>query len=182
MRNKRKRNNRKLLLILILLLFGVSVGYAALSTSLSINGTTKISTNTWNIYFTNVSVTSGSETATTAPTATGTTTTSLTYAVTLSLPGDYYEFTVDVKNGGTIDAKLSAAPTLGGLSTAQKVYTSYTVTYSDGTAIAAGDTIAAGASKTLKVRVQYRTDITASQLPTSAQTLSLTCTLNYVQA
>ncbi|MBQ8659546.1 MAG: hypothetical protein IJ475_01745 [Bacilli bacterium] len=178
----RKNKVRILSALALLILVLMSVGYAALSTNLNINGTASVAKAGWSVYFTGVSVTSGSVSATTAPTASGTSTTSLTYSVALTEPGDFYEFTVQVKNAGTLAAKLNAAPTLSGLSTAQDVYTNYTVTYSDGTAIKAGDTIAAGASKTLKVRVEYDSSISASQLPTSAQTLTLTCTMNYVQA
>ena len=178
-----RKNRMKLVFAFIMLIIvAMSVGYAALSTTLNISGTANVAKAGWSIYFTSVSVTSGSVTATTAPTASGTTTTSLSYAVSLSKPGDYYEFTVTVKNAGTMAAKLSAAPTLSGVSTAQDVYVNYTVTYSDGTAVKAGDTIAAGASKVLKVKVAYDTNVTASQLPTSAQTLNLTYSMNYVQA
>lgn len=180
---RRKSNRTKLFIVMILLLLvGISVGYGALSTQLNINGTTKISNNTWNVHFANIAVTSGSKTATTAPTATGTNTITLTYAVNLTIPGDFYEFTVDVVNSGSINAKLSALPVLQGVSSAQDVYTNYTVTYADGTAIKANDTINAGASRKIKVRVEYDKNVTASQLPTTAQTLSLTCKMTYVQA
>lgn len=178
-----KKNKSKLIIALVLLLMVfTSIGYAALSTTLNISGTANVAKAGWSLYFTNIAVTSGSVAATTAPAVSGTTTTSLTYAVSLTKPGDFYEFKVDVKNAGTLAAKLSAAPSLSGVSTAQDVYINYTVTYSDGTAVKAGDTIAAGATKTLKVRVMYDTNVTASQLPTSAQTLSLKYSMTYVQA
>ncbi|MBS5720069.1 MAG: hypothetical protein KHW57_05330 [Clostridium sp.] len=47
---------------------------------------------------------------------------------------------------------------------------------------AAGDTIAAGKSRSVKVRVEYKKDITAAQLPTADQALSLTYAMNFVQA
>ena len=58
----------------------------------------------------------------------------------------------------------------------------YTATWSDGTAIAANTTLAAGASKKIKLRVQYRNDITSSQLPTADTTLTLKFSLPIVQA
>ena len=178
---KKNRKNGLVVAIVMLLLVGISVGYAAISTTLNINGTSSIGGTTWDVHFENVKVSSGSVTATTAAKV-ETDTTKVTYAVTLSQPGDYYEFTVDVKNAGTLAAKLSAVPTLSGVSTAQDVYTNYTVTYSDGTTIKAGDTLAAGATKTLKVRVEFDSNITSSQLPTTAQSLTLACSMNYVQA
>ena len=77
---------------------------------------------------------------------------------------------------------LNALPTVSGVSSAQSVYTTYTFTHTDGTAIAVGETLAAGASKNFKVRVEYKSDIQPSQLPTSAQNLTLTVAMQYVQA
>ena len=177
----KKNKKRTTVLFLILLLLALTVGYAALSTTLNINGTSVINNTSWDVHFANLSTTTGSVTPTTAPSiASGNL--SISYAVTLAKPGDFYEFTVDVTNAGGIDAKLSAAPTVSGVSTAQDVYTNYTVNYADGTAPAANDTIAAGASKKYRVRVEFDKNISASQLPTSAQNMTLTVSMNYTQA
>ncbi len=169
-----KKNYKKIILAgLVVAVLSVTIGFAALSTSLNISGTTTAKSNSWNIAFTNIANKAG-VTPSTQPTISGT---SLTYAVSLTQPGQYYQFTVDVKNSGTLPAKLSTAPTITGTSS----YITHTVTYSDGTAVKAGDTIAAGATKTLKVKVLYRTDLTASTLPTSDSTTTYKVTLNYVQ-
>lgn len=177
---KKKSGKKVVLSLLALLLLTITVGYAALSTTLNINGTSKINNATWDVHFANLEVTSGSVSATKA--ATIDSATEIDYNVELIKPGDFYEFTVDVTNTGTIDAKLGAAPILNGVSAEQDVYTNYTVTYSDNTAIHANDKLAAGATKKLKVRVEFdRENITNSQLPTEAQTLNLTFAMNYVQ-
>lgn len=176
---KKKSNRKFVLLVLALLLFTITVGYAALSTTLNINGTSKINNATWDVHFANLKVTSGSVSATKA--ATIDSATEIDYNVELIKPGDFYEFTVDVTNTGTIDAKLDDAPILSGVSAEQDVYTNYTVTYSDDTAIHANDKLAAGATKKLKVRVEFDRNITNSQLPTEAQTLDLKFAMNYVQ-
>lgn len=176
---KKKSNRKFVLLVLALLLFTITVGYAALSTTLNINGTSKINNATWDVHFANLKVTSGSVSATKA--ATIDSATEIDYNVELIKPGDFYEFTVDVTNTGTIDAKLGEAPILSGVSAEQDVYTNYTVTYSDDTAINANDKLAAGATKKLKVRVEFDRNITNSQLPTEAQTLDLKFAMNYVQ-
>ena len=176
---KKKSNRKFVLLVLALLLFTITVGYAALSTTLNINGTSKINNATWDVHFANLEVTSGSVSATKA--ATIDSATEIDYNVELIKPGDFYEFTVDVTNTGTIDAKLGDAPILNGVSAAQDVYTNYTVTYSDDNAINANDKLAAGATKKLKVRVEFDRNITNSQLPTEAQPLNLTFAMNYVQ-
>ena len=178
----KKKKNSSFVVIALLLIVTISVGYAALSTTLNINGTSTIKKQTWSVYFDTLTVSNGSVTATTAA-AVDTAKTKVQYAVTLNTPGQFYEFTVAVKNAGTLGAKLSAAPTRGGLSTAQAVYTNYTAVWTDTSkAPAAGDTIAAGSSRSVKVRVEYKKDITAAQLPTADQTLSLTYAMNFVQA
>ena len=176
---KKKSGKKVVLSLLALLLLTITVGYAALSTTLNINGTSKINNATWNVQFKNLTVTPGSVSATKA--ATIDSATEIDYNVELIKPGDFYEFTVDVTNTGTIDAKLGEAPILSGVSAEQDVYTNYTVTYSDDTAINANDKLAAGATKKLKVRVEFDRNITNSQLPTEAQTLDLKFAMNYVQ-
>lgn len=177
----KKKNSKKFVLaLLVLLLLTVSVGYSALSTTLNINGTSKINNATWDVHFENIKVTSGSVSATKVATI-DTATTTVNYNVDLTKPGDFYEFIVDVKNAGSINAKLSALPTLSGVSAAQDVYTNYTVTYKDGTAIKADDKLASGETKTLKVKVEFDKNVANNQLPTEAQTLNLTFAMNYVQ-
>ena len=176
---KKKSGKKVVLSLLALLLLTITVGYAALSTTLNINGTSKINNATWNVQFKNLTVTPGSVSATKA--ATIDSATEIDYNVELIKPGDFYEFTVDVTNTGTIDAKLGEAPILSGVSAEQDVYTNYTVTYIDDTAIHANDKLAAGTTKKLKVRVEFDRNITNSQLPTEAQPLNLTFAMNYVQ-
>ena len=169
-----KKNYKKIVLAgLILAVVCVSVGFAALTTTFKITGTTTAKQNSWNVVFENVANEAG-VTATQKPTIAGTT---LNYAVDLEKPGDSYEFTVDVTNKGSIDAKLSAVPTITGTSS----YITHTVTYSDGSAINANDTLDSGATKTLKVKVLYRSDLTSDSLPTSDASTTYEISLNYVQ-
>lgn len=176
------QSKQKIILVIalaILLVVGVGIGYAALSSTLNINGTSEIGKVTWDVHLENVAITTGSATATTPPSVTGSTT--VNYSVTLPAPGTFYEFTVDIKNSGSLPAKLGANPILSGVSAAQEVYTNYTVKYSDGTTPAANDALAVGATRKLRVRVEYDRNITNAQLPTVAQTLTLTYAMNYIQ-
>ena len=175
-----RKNSSYLVALVLLLLVGMSIGYAAISTTLNINGKSSIGKATWDVHFENLKVTSGSVTATKAA-AIDSGKTNITYEIPLSIPGDFYEFTVDVKNGGSIPAKVSANPTLGGISSAEDVYLNYTVTYSDGRSIAVNDALAAGATASYKVRVEFDENISNSQLPSEAKTLDLTFAVNYVQ-
>ena len=181
MRKTNTHMNQKLIALAVLLLLSISIGYAALSTTLQINGTANIASNSWLVYFTNVDITTGSVTATTVPTTFGTSTTSLTWEVNLNTPGDFYEYYVDVKNDGTIDSMIGSLSNTS-LTTNQAKYLNYSVTYDDGTAIEQYDKLDAGETVTLKVRVEYKTDLNPEDLPSDPSPVTLTYTSNYVQA
>ena len=68
------------------------------------------------------------------------------------------------------------------LTTDQQKYLTYTVTYSDGATISTKDYLKKGTSETIRVRVRFKDDLTATDLPSSAETLNLTATFVYVQA
>ena len=174
-----KQKNKKFLVVAIVLMLLISIGYATISTTLRVNGSATIKSQSWSVYFTNIVTTTGGVTPTTAPTASGTTTTTLTWAVSLNTPGQFYEFTVDVVNDGSIDAMIGSLSN-STLTTDQAKYLNYTVTYSDGAQIEQYDKLEAGDTETLKVRVEFKSD--PEQLPSTASAISLTYTSNYVQA
>ena len=91
---------RKRWLVLILLLLGFSIVYAMLVTNLSIGGSGRLSKNEWNIIFDNIVVYDGSVEGN----ATIVDDTSISFNANLDKPGDYFEFSVDVSNEGTLDA------------------------------------------------------------------------------
>ena len=101
------------IIVLAVAIIAMSVGYATFSTPLQIKGTTVVEGNSWNIKFNNVQkldTTTVTDTAITGPTLTDTT--NLTFGVNLAL-NTKYEFTVDVVNEGTIDARLSSLVQFG---------------------------------------------------------------------
>ena len=128
---KIKRNKTQVYLLLIFsLALLIGVGYAALSVTLKINGQTTINKASWDIHMEDINVTTGSVTATTVPTL-DTAKTTVSFSVTLTNPGDFYEFTVKEVNKGTIDAMVSTISKTG-LTTTQAKYLDYTVTYDSG--------------------------------------------------
>ncbi len=176
----KRRKKMNLILIIFVIVIVLGLGYAYLTTTLSINGTTDVDSNTWNVYWDNVQVTSGSVTGaqvTTAPTI-DTDKTTVSFQVRLSKPGEYYEFTVDAKNTGSIDAMVDTVTNTTNIPT----YLKYTVTYIDEIAIAQNHLLASNTTEKYKVRIEYRTDINANQLPATNQTLSLQFTVTYRQA
>lgn len=190
-RNNKKSKTYRFLLVALLV---ISVGYALLTATLKVRGSLNIAKNTWNVYFANVDIKNGSVAATTTPTSDNKTTTEIEYAVNFTKPGDFYEFTVDIVNAGTIDAMIS------GLS--NKVYASdgetpkdlpayleSTITYADGVAIKDKHLLAkrvdedTPTTEKIKVRVAFKTDITPDQLPkTSAESLKFKVEVTYQQA
>ena len=176
-RNNFLRNKRSFILVSILCM---GIGFAFLSTNLTIIGNTLVSGNKWKIYFDNVQVNEGSVDASVVPTTVGTTTTSLEYTISLDKPGDYYEFTVDAINDGTIDAMIDVVYMTKIDADAAK-YLSYTATYLNGTALSQYDILAKKSTSTYKIRVEYRPDITASDLSEEAINLNLSFGVNYVQ-
>ena len=107
MRSNKRRNKMYFLLILLLCL---GIGYAALSTTLKINSAANIAGNTWDIYWDDPQVVEGSI-IDSPPIQTEDDgepeNTKLVWNVNLDLPGDYYEFTIDAVNNGTINAMLT---------------------------------------------------------------------------
>lgn len=181
MKKIRRKVNKPLLYFVFFVFASVTVGYAALSTTLSITGKGTLSKNSWDIHFENlVIVDNGASAVTTAPTI-DSTKTKVSFNITLSKPGDTYEFTVDAVNKGTIDAMLSGFSATS-LTTDQQKYLTYTVTYSDGATISTKDYLKKGTSETIRVRVRFKDDLSATDLPSSAETLNLTATFVYVQA
>ena len=182
----REQRRKNIIVPLLVLLCSLSLGYALLRTNLSINGTSKIKGNTWDIHFANLNVTEGSVELSDGDVAASiqSSTTDVSYTITLSQPGDFYEFTVDAVNAGSIDgmiesvtSKLNDTPI-----TTLPSYLDYKVSYSDDTPLAVNHLLKAGESETYKVRLEYKKDITSSDLPETVQSLTFDFSVVYVQA
>ena len=178
-----KKNKRKLnYMILIIMILVISIGYAILSSNLNIVGSSQISAPTWDIHWENVQVKTGSVSAQTPTIDTNKTT--VNYSVTLTIPGDYYEFTVDAVNAGSIDGMVSVVSNkLNGTEiTTLPNYLEYKVTYEDGVDIAPNHLLAANSSEKYKVHVGYKKDISVSDITSSPQTLNLSFSVTYIQS
>ena len=88
--NKKRKNTYK---IFFLILVGMTVGFAAINTTLQLIGTLNISKTTWNIHWDNPTKTGGVAATTEVKLKDGDNTT-VEYQVDLKNPGDYYEFQV----------------------------------------------------------------------------------------
>ncbi|MBR6137634.1 MAG: hypothetical protein IKQ06_05715 [Bacilli bacterium] len=180
------RRKKSLSLIIVMMILAMGIGYAYLSTTLSINGTTDVDSNSWDVHWDNIQVIDGSVTGDqviTAPTIDSSETT-VTYHVRLKEPGDFYEFAIDAVNDGTIDAMVDTITSKlnNVVITTLPAYLDYSVTYLSGQTIEQNHLLAANSADTYKVRVAYRNDIDPSELPSTAQSLSLSVSITYVQA
>lgn len=168
-----------ILTVIVISIFTLTVVYAALSTQLTINGNADVVGSTWDVHLENPVVTSGSV-SDTLPTITNSS--NATFNATLNVPGDFYEFTIDVVNDGTIDAMIESIMKNPTLSETQAKYLNYIVTYENGESITTKQLVGKDSFVRLKVRVEFRKDLVASDLPKETETLNLSFTLNYVQA
>src|SRR5574344_90421 len=140
---------------------GLSIGYATLQQTLTINTTAKAKAQTWSVKFANLTdPTLVGKATVTNKAVLNTESTGITVDVALSVPGDSVTYTFDVTNAGTIDAKLSSEPTINGTgTTGNNVPLNYALTYADGTKVSANDTLNVGETKHLKLVVTYNASV-----------------------
>ncbi|MBR2678760.1 MAG: hypothetical protein IKE63_05025 [Bacilli bacterium] len=181
-RNFARRKKQSVVSIILDLILILGIGYAVIQSNLNINGTANMGNPRWNIHWENVQVKEGSVSAST-PTINSAQTT-VTYSVVLNIPGDYYEFTVDAVNSGTIDGMIdSITSKLNGVTiTNLPNYLEYKVSYEDGATLAVNQLLAANSTETYKVRIKYRDDIELNQIPATNQSLPFQFTVKYKQA
>ena len=167
------------LCLILVCVFTLTIAYAALNAVLTIQGSAQVTSADWDIHLANPKVTNGSVTTTVPTLATGK---SLTFSTTLNMPGDFYEFTVDVVNSGSIDAMIEKVTKTPELTADQAKYLNYTVSYANGESITNKQVIASGVTMPIKVRVEYRKDLSSTDLPTGQVQLTLGLVLDYIQS
>ena len=177
-----KRQNRKIqfiiLLTLVCLVGTMSIAYAILSTTLNIDGTAEVMDASWNVHFENINVNPNSVPI--SPIITDND--KITFSADLTTPGEFYKFTVDIVNSGSIDAMIESIIKNPELTADQKKYLRYEVEYIDGTSINETQLLKSGETKTISVLVSYRNDITTTSLPQTETDLDLEIRLVYVQS
>lgn len=176
-----KERGAKIIAIVALLIavVGLTVGYAAYSSTLTINGTATVDPASWKVNFdyktgdSLTGTTTGHATETTAPTLADTTISG--FDVTLKAPGDSVTYNFLIKNSGTLNAEL-ANFTMGTLTCAPNASSSisqedatklcgelkYTLTYADGSTITTGTTLNSNDSKELELKLEWPSASTLS--------------------
>ena len=176
-----KERGAKVIAIVALLIavVGLTVGYAAYSSTLTINGTANVDPASWKVNFgykTGDSLTgtkTGHATETTAPTLADTTISG--FDVTLKAPGDSVTYNFLIKNSGTLNARL-ANFTMGTLTCAPNEGSNispedatklcgelkYTLTYAGGSTITTDEILKPNNSKELELKLEWPSASTLS--------------------
>ena len=180
----RKRYNKHLILnIIIIIILIIGIGHASLASNLSITGTTDVSGNHWDIHFSETYNEESTGEIITSATTDEEDNTKLTFSIALTKPGDYYEFSVDIINGGTIDGMIGNIE--------QKInnqpisslpnYLEYNISYIDGTEIDNNQILPAGRSVGIVVNVTYKSDISNEDLPSTTAYYTFSLNVDYIQ-
>ena len=188
-----KTNQKEFQMVTIVALFiavvFISVGFALMSTALNVQGTVKVVPANWDVKFVpstyafsnNSTAAEDTVNPTSTPTAaTFNDTTFSGYEITLTKPGDKGTITFDVENDGDLDAQVSSVTTGTPVYTGEatdptqkaadealvEANVTYTITWSDGTAMANGNTLAkktgsTATTRTIKIEAEYDPDATA---------------------
>ena len=95
------------LIVLVVMVLGLTVAFAALSQTLTINGSATVNTASWDIHFENLTLSEKTGTAEVSgtPSLTGTVISGID--VSLNKPGDKIVYEFDLVNNGSIEAKLT---------------------------------------------------------------------------
>ena len=197
-----EKTKNALIALLIIGLVSMTIAYAALTQQLQINAGAKVlnKSATWDIHFANVVAGTpvGYASISQGKSLTGTGTTTLSgLEVTLKAPGDSLSYTFDVVNNGSINAKINtngvSIPNIANLTVTGsegdvaivKSNLEYSLVYATGDVNAgqtpaAGDTLAAGQSRKLKLTISYKSN--ATSLPSNDVTVSgINAHIDYIQ-
>ena len=180
-----KERSVKILIISILfmLIAGLTVAFAALSTTLNIKGTAYLDAAKWGIKFENLSepVKVGNASVVGTSKIEETKSAEITgINVGLSTPGDKVTYTVDLVNEGTINAKIDNIEKTV-LTSEQQKYLTFKVTDRDGREVSERDILSKGETRNLTITIEFIKDLTKEDLPKQTSTISLSYKLNFVQ-
>ena len=180
---KQRREKALVVVVLLIVVAGLTIAFAALSTTLNINGTAYLDAAKWGIRFENLSSPTKIGSATTTGTAKIEETKSAEINginVNLSTPGDKVVYTVDLVNEGTINAKIDKIEKTQ-LTSEQQRYLTFKVTDQNGKEISQDYILSAGETRNLTITIEFIKDLTKEDLPKQTSTISLSYKLNFVQ-
>ena len=171
---------KKLRLIIFLLILFISIGFAYLSTNLSLFGIGIFKQNSWDIYFDNVDEETYKTDIVSAASVSNKVT--INASINLMQPKSTYTMYADIVNDGSIDAMLDSWTINNDMDTDESKVFDINLTYADGVELTKYDLLSKESVDSIKLTVVYKDDISNSELLTSDGSLNISITLNYVQA
>ncbi|MBR3211218.1 MAG: hypothetical protein IKF71_04705 [Bacilli bacterium] len=184
----RKNKKKQIILYIVLLLMFLGLGYAFLNTSLLIDGTTSFRANEWNVYIdeNSFSVLPGSVSGAKVISAPSISEDTISFRISLTEPGDYYAYTFDVVNDGSIDAMIGNVDgdyTTTGDSNFLR-FLNLEARYAYGLGYKTHDRIRANSRTTIMMWLRYKNakELSPNYLPTVDSTLNINVTFRFVQA
>ena len=163
MNNRVAQRNLQVLTILALciVVLCITIAYAVMSSTLSISGSVKMESASWDIHFANVTASSIGDASYTMPHIQDTILND--FEVTLTKPGDAVTYNFSVVNSGNMSARLTdlvknEVNCSSNSNTDAKIVCNnfnYKLTYSDGSSIENGDVLAKDTSVDMKLTLEY---------------------------
>lgn len=168
-------------IVFIVMLIVLTMAYASLAVNLGIkvNGAKKVEALNWNIQFENIQKDEDSVTAI-KEAEIDESKTGIEYEIALNTLGDFYSFSVDIANTGTMDAKIYDIIEKT-ITDEQRNYIDYYVRYTNGDEIKKDDTLDAGEKKNVTIMVRFREDLEKEDLPVNSTDLDLSYKIVYIE-
>lgn len=184
------RRDRKetITFIIILLILSMGIGYAFLTTTLSIEGTSDIDSATWDVHWDNLEVDSSSITGSqvTSPATISADGKTVSFHIKLNEPGDYYAFLVDAVNSGTLNAYVdNISFKVNGIENNMPSYIIPFIFCTNNSQFAGelhvGRLLFADSSDTYYVGLEYNRNVSVDELPDSNQSLDIDFNITFSQ-
>lgn len=184
MNNKKSKKGLVIFLVLLAVVL-MTIGFAAYTQNLTINGQAAVTASSWKVRYNSTKgvVPTSNSNVTANPETISTNDTKFEFTVTLAKPGDVYEVQIYPHNYGTLDAYLTSID-MSGPNADQAKYLSYTIDYGGTTYTGpqtgiTGKKLAANGEETVKVKLAYILPESASDLPATNQTITISGNLGY---
>lgn len=163
---------KKNLLLFFALVF-ISIGFAVLSSNLSLISTLTFKENNWDVHIENGKVEEYSITNAKITVEN----TDVNIQGTFNAPGDYVDYSFVIVNNGTLNAQLNSI--IDSLTEDEKKYISYSLKYAeDTTELTKDDTIYAGQAKKVIAHFEYKYDV---ETFATFENLDISLQLKYIQ-
>lgn len=176
----RIKRRKKYFVFLCLLVASIIVGYALISSNLTINGLGIFAKNNWDVSISKITAKDSNVTVTT-PATISPDGKKVDFNINLTEPGSFYEFNIEITNAGSLDAMLDAW-NIEGLTDAQKEYISVVIKYDDSIDLNKYDLLNKNSKEYIKVIIKYRDDISAENLPSGDASISAAFDISYTMA